>query len=245
MGGLHSPSCRELFLCFFVLEQWLLFFVGSIGSRIPAFDARRHPRPRCRPPCPPLLTRPWSAWPRADSRPFSLAPSPAASRRCSGWSRRQRRCPAGPASMHYSPAAARPLRAAPLPPWGGAPPRNNAAPGGHASNVHLEGAETRLHPEGAETWHFPPRAAPSAAGDGSPHRRLVRPAPPPSRDLFHPPDLHIFPEHFLLTRSATAAACMAGLDPTAPATDVVYWVCPNMLLWLSGKGPAAVPAERM
>jgi len=32
-----------------------------------------------------------------------MAPSPAAARRCSGWLRRQRRCPAGPASMHYSP----------------------------------------------------------------------------------------------------------------------------------------------
>ena len=31
MGGLHSPSCREFFLCFFVLEQWLLFFVAPIG----------------------------------------------------------------------------------------------------------------------------------------------------------------------------------------------------------------------
>jgi len=31
MGGLHSPSCREFFVCVFVLEQLLLFFVAPIG----------------------------------------------------------------------------------------------------------------------------------------------------------------------------------------------------------------------
>jgi len=35
MGGLHSPSSREFFLCFLVLEHWLLLFIAPISLRMP------------------------------------------------------------------------------------------------------------------------------------------------------------------------------------------------------------------
>jgi len=38
---------------------------------------------------------------------------------------------------------------------------------------------------------------------------------------------------------------MAGLAPTAPATDAVHWVGPLVPLWLSGGGPAAVPPAHL
>ena len=133
-------------------------------------------------------------------------------------------------------AAARPLWAAPPTPWGGAPPRHNAASGGQAGDVR---------PEGAEARHFPPRAAPPAAGDGSPHRHPVFSPPAPPLALFRPPDGHTFPKHSLLTRFATAAACMAGLAPTAPASDAVHRVGPLVPLWLSGGEPAAVPPTHL
>jgi len=109
-----------------------------------------------------------------------------------------------------------------------------------------------LHPPGgpaaaAEARPAPPRVAPAAAGDGSPHRPPAAAAapPPPPLALLRPPDVHTFPERSIRTRSATAAAWMAGLDPTATATEAVYGGGSLAPLWLSGGGPAAVPAAHL
>jgi len=96
---------------------------------------------------------------------------------------------------------------------------------GETAKAAREGMAGAAPAAAAKARPVPPRAAPSVAGDGSTHRAPMPPPPSFTLARLRPPDAHTwsargrFRERSIVTRSATAAAWMAGLDPASAETE--------------------------